>query len=791
MRSLFRSPGFTAIAVLTLALGIGASTAIFSVVHAVLLSPLRYTDSAALVQIRSAHPEQGQSALAPATFGDVAARSRSFSVVAAQTLYYYNLTKIGTAARVTGVQATADYFKLWGVQPLLGRTWRDDEARVAAAPVVVLSESVWRRHYGANPALLGQPIWIDDVAVTVIGVMPAWFSDPWGNGTLWRPIPSDGDTARDRTSRFWGTYARLRPGVTLAQANAELGPLAAGLVASAPDHYRGWTLVASDLQRAVVGDYRTGLLVVLGAVACVMLITCANVAGLNVVRATARRKELALRTALGASRGQLLRELLGESLLLAALGGLGGLLLGSWGIDALLASLPSGWLPRADEIDLDGPVLAAAFLLTLVTGLAFGLAPGFTAARVDAAEALKDNARASASPSARRLRSALVVTEIALAFILLVAAGLLVRSWLALLDQPAGFDAPRVLSLTVSLSETRYDTPEKRRAFYDRALAEVAGVPGVAAAGFTHTSPFRWGIPLTLVAVGRDGTAAEANVPQTFYDSVSPDYFRAAGIPLLSGRLFNATDRAGSPPVVLLGATAARRLFGTEDPVGRSVTNGPGGTARFEVVGVVGDVRRNGLATDAPLQAYRPLDQRPTAFATLMVRTTLRPAGLAPAVTAALARVDPETPVSDLAPMAEIVSRGVTQPRLYLTLFSLFAGLALLLSALGLYGLVAYSVAQRTREFGIRAALGASPRAVVTQVLRESTALIALGLGLGLVGALLAARFLNDLVFATSVHDPAVFVIVPLLLAGTALLACLIPARRAMRVDPLVALRAE
>ena len=514
MKSLLRSPGFTAIAVLTLALGIGASTAIFSVVHAVLLSPLRYADSAALVQIRSAHPEQGQSALAPATFVDVATRSQSFSVAAAQTLYYYNLTKIGPAARVTGVQATADYFKLWGVQPIHGRTWREDETRTGAAPVVVLSETIWRRHYGANPALLGQPIWIDDVAVTVIGIMPAWFSDPWGNGTVWRPIPMDGDTARDRTSRYWGAYARLRPGVTLAQANAELGPLAAGLVASAPDHYRGWTLVASDLRRAVVGDYRTGLLVVLGAVGCVMLITCANVAGLNVVRATARRKELALRTALGASRGQLLRELLGESLLLAALGGLGGLLLGSWGIDALLASLPAGWLPRADEIGLDGPVLAAAFLLTLLTGLAFGLAPGFTAARVDAAEALKDNARASASPSARRLRSALVVTEIALAFVLLVAAGLLVRSWIALLDQPAGFDAARVLSVTVSLSETRYDTPEKRRAFYDRALAEVAGVPGVAAAGFTHTSPFRWGIPLTFVAVGRDGTAAEANVPR-------------------------------------------------------------------------------------------------------------------------------------------------------------------------------------------------------------------------------------------------------------------------------------
>lgn len=790
-RSLARTPGFTAVAALTLALGIGASTAIFSVVHALLLSPLPYGDARPLVQLRSSHPAQGFSALAPATFVDVAASAQSFETTAAQTYYYYNLTHIGTAARVTGIQATTNYFKLWQVRPLLGRTWGPDETLSSSAPVVVLSEPIWRKHYAADPALIGQTITIDDVAVTVIGIMPASFSDPWGNGTLWRPIPSDSETLHDRSSRFFSPFARLKPGVTLEQANAELATIAARLREAHGEHYRDWTLVTGDLHRAVVGDYRTGLFVVLGAVGCVMLITCANVAGLNIVRAHARRKELAIRTALGATAGQLLRQLLAESLLLALLGGVGGVLLGTWGIDALLATVPEGWLPRATEIALNPPVLLATLVLTLVTGVVFGLAPGFTATRVDAHDALKATARSSAHPGTRRLRSALVVTEIALAFILLACAGLLGRSFLSLLHQRSGLDAERLLSLTVSLSDQRYKTPDQRRDFYTRALAEVAAVPGVAAAGFTHTSPFRWGIPITFVAVGRDGSAAEANVPQTYYDSVSPDFFRAAGITLRAGRLFDDNDRAGSPPVVLLSETAARSLFGSDDPIGREIASTSSATARFKVVGVVSDVRRLGLATAAPPQAYRPLAQRPTAFATLFVRTPLTPAALAKSLPAALARVDPDTPVSDIAPMDEVVRRGVTQPRLYLTFFTAFAALALLLSAIGLYGLVAYSVAQRTREFGIRAALGARPREVLSQVLRESARLIATGLLLGLLGALAATHVLADMVTATSVRDPLVFVLVPVVLAATALAACLLPARRAMRTDPITALRTE
>ncbi len=790
-RSLTRTPGFTVVAIVTLALGIGASTAIFSVVNAVLLSPLRYGDSAPLVQVQSKHPEQGTSVLTPGAFTEVATTAQSFETVAAQTYYYYNITKIATPARLTGIQATSDYFKLWRVTPLLGRTWNPDETRTSSPPVTVLSEQVWRKHFAANPNLIGQPIWIDDVAVTVIGVMPASFQDPWGNAGIWRPIAIDSEILRERTSRYFSTFARLKSGVTVAQADAELATIGARLRETYPENYRGWNIITGDLKRAIVGDYATGLLVVLGAVGCVMLITCANVAGLNVVRATARRKELAIRTALGASRGQILRQLLTESLLLALAGGVAGVLVGSWGIDALLASVPEGYIPRATEIALNGPVLGGALVLTLVTGLAFGLAPGFTAARVDASDALKATARSSAGPAARRLRSGLVIAEIALAFVLLASAGLLGRSFITILNQRPGIEASRVLSLTVSLPDPRFTAPEKRRDFYSRALTEVAAVPGVEAAGFTNTSPFRWGIPITLIPVGRDGTVDDSRVPQTYYDSVSVDFFRAMGVPLVAGRYFNTSDRAGGQAVVIISETAAKRLFGSENPLGRQVTSAANATARLEVVGVVGDVRREGLASAAPLQAYRPLEQRPTAFATLMVRTALTPSALTKSLQAALARVDPDLPISDIAPMDQVIRRGMTQPRLYLTLFVLFATIALLLAALGLYGLIAYAVAQRTREFGIRTALGASPRDVLALVLREGATLIAIGVALGLAGAFATTRLLEQMVSNTSVRDPLVFGLVPLVLTVVAFAACLLPARRAAKVNPIEALRAE
>ena len=703
---------------------------------------------------------------------------------------FINLTKSGPPALLTAVQATSEYFKLFGVAPLLGRIWNPEETVPGAAPVVVLGQSLWETQFGARRDLIGQTVLIDDVPRTVIGVMPASFKEPWGNTGLWLPMPVDGDTMKNRSSRYWSTFARLKTGVSLDQARAELAAIGARLEQAHPDNYRGWSLSAFDLNRQIVGNYREALLIIVGAVGCVLLITCANIAGLCLVRAAGRRKELSIRVALGATRGHLVSQLLAESLLLSLLGGVLGVMLGSWGLEALLATIPSGWLPRGDEVSLNTSVLFAAAGLTLLTGLAFGLAPAFTSARVDAQEALKDSHSAT-SHSAQRLRSGLVVAEIALALVLLVSAGLLGKNLVSILSRDTGIDASRVLSVTFSPSEKRYDTPEKRAVLYQRALAEVAALPGVESAALTQTSPFRWGIPVALFPVPREGAVSTGNLPQVFYDSVSADYFKTMGTPLRAGRVFDSRDVAGGKPVVVISEATARRFFGSENPLGRELTNNATTATRFEIIGVVGDIPRSGLASQTPLQVYRSTAQRTPPFATLMVRTTLAPSALAKPVQEALWRVEPDLPFSDVAPMDTVVSRTTTQPRLYLTLFALFAFIALALSGIGLYGLVAYGVARRTREFGIRVALGASSRDVLVLVLREGALLASIGLALGLAGALAGARLLREMVFDVSVHDPLVFATVTVLLGVVALAASVIPARRATRVNPLEALRSE
>lgn len=791
LRSLGKTPGFSVVALLVLALGIGASTAIFSVVHAVLLSPLAYHESRRLVQLQSVHPEQGQSGLAPATFMDLARESRSFVVLTGQRYDYVNLTKIDSPTRLTGVQATENYFQTFGVAPLLGRTWNADETRADASPVVVINETLWRSQLNARPDIIGSALVLDDVPHTVIGVMPASFTDPWGTGTLWRPLPMNGPEAANRQARFWTGFARLAPGLTLAQANAELATLAQRLAAAHGDHYRGWSLEAADLQGQVVGNIRSGLWVLLGAVGCVLLITSANVAGLSVVRSLARRREFAIRAALGASGRQVLGQLLAESLLLALGGGILGVLLATWGVTAIQIIVGNGWLPRIGEVGINAPVLAGALVLTLGTGLAFGLAPAWNAARTDANDALKDGSgRGSAGPAAQRLRSGLVVLEIALALMLLVGAGVLGRSFLAILSKPAGMRTSHVLSIGLSLSGKKYDHADKMREFYRRVEEQVATVPGVVAVGLTQTVPFTWGIPVTLFPLEQAGTSAADKAPAAFYDSVNTDYHRAVGIPLLAGRFFTAADDQRAAPVAIISEATARRLWGRTDVVGKFLTNGS--TLKAEVVGIVGDVWRSGLAAnEVPLQVYRPSAQRPPAFATLMIRTHVRPESIAKAAQQAIWAVDPDQAIGAITPVDQFVSAGVTQPRLYLTLFGLFAGLALVLSAIGLYGLIAYGVAQRTREFGIRIALGASRHDVLRLVLREGAWLAALGLALGLVGAAAGARVLREMVYGVSVHDPLVFLVVPVVLAVVALAASLLPAGRATKVNPIEALRAE
>jgi putative ABC transport system permease protein len=792
LRQLVKTPIFTISAIVVLALGISATTAIFSVIEALLIAPLPYQDSNRLVLLQSRHKDQGTARLAPATFVDILAASKSFEGMAAQYPYYFSLTRIRSPVSVTGLFVTADYFRLFGVAPLLGRTWNSAETKSTGTPTVVLSYRLWKEQFGGSTDILYHTITIDDVVNTVIGVMPPTFNDPLLiHAALWRSIPDDGKERYNRDARYWTCLARLNPGVSLAQANTELSALARRLEKGYGDTYRGWTLTADDLRAAVVGDYHSNLLVVLAAVICVLLVTCANIAGLIAIRTTGRRKELAIRIALGASRRRVLGQLLVENLMVSLAGGILGVLLARWCIDSLLEFGAVDWLPHVNEIALNLPVLAAAFGLTLLTGVLCSLAPGFVASRTDANEALKENSHGAGGRDGRGLRSSLVVVELALALMLLVGTGLLGRSFLSILNKRPGIDGARVLSLTLSLSEKRYDTPEKCMQFYSRVLAEVAAVPGVESAGFIHTSPFRWGRPLTLVPVGSDGAVAASKFPQTFYDPVSIDYFRTVGTPLSAGRLFSEDDNAAARPVCILSESTARRFFGAENPLGRALTTDANNKLRLEIVGIVGDVRRSGLADEVPLQVYCPLSQRPPPFATLMARTELAPASLTKAIQGALWRIDPDTPLSDIAPMDTVISQSVARPKVYLVIFGAFAALALVLASIGLYALVAYGVAQRTREFGIRTALGACPQDLLTLVLREGAALVALGLGLGVLGAFATARILQSMIFETSVHDPVVFGIVSILLGVVAVTASYVPARRATKVDPLVALKCE
>ncbi len=789
LRSLRRNAGFAVTVTVSLMLGIGAATAVYSVVHAVLLAPLAYGRQGELVQIQSRHTREGASDLAPATFGDVAASATSFDAVAAQYYYYLNLTGTEVPSVVNSADVAGDFFRVFQVRPWRGRVFVAEDLQKNAHPVVILSHAFWHSQFGGDESLLGRQIVLDDVAHEVVGIMPPGFTDPAGTAQLWRPMQPGRDDLTNRGSRYWTGFGRCKAGVTVEQANAELDAIGRRLARAYPANYENWTLQAVDLRAYLVGDYRRGLWTLLAAVGCLIAITCANVTGLSLVRAAARGRELAVRTALGSSRGRLVRLLVTESLVLAAVGCAGGVLLAHWGVAALLAGLPPGWLPRAGEISLNWAVLGVSITLASGCGLAAGFVPGWIAAQSQPTDALKDGARGSGGSRGRRLRSLLVSAEIGLAVVLLSGAGLMVRSFVRVAARPSGIEARHMLSLTVSHSGKRYDEPAKSWAYFSRVETAVAALPGVEAADFTQTSPFRWGIPVGFSAVNPAAPNVAGETVQAFVDSVGVNYFKAAGIPLRAGRTFGPEDDHRARPMVIISESAARHFFGKDDPIGRRITAGdPRG---FEVVGVVGDVRRSGLLADAPLQVYRPLAQRTPSFATLMVRTSLPPASLAKTVQAAMLAIDPDTPVTDVAVMDEIVGRSIAQPKLHSQLFGIFALLAVLLAGVGLYGLVAYSVGQRRQEFGIRLALGASPAGLAAQVMREGVRLVGWGALAGLAVTLLAVRLLENLVYGVSLYDPLILGAVLGVLGGVTAVACWLPARRAAKVDPVVALRAE
>ncbi|MBA3961835.1 MAG: ABC transporter permease [Chthoniobacterales bacterium] len=789
-RQLIKSPGFTAVAILTLALGIGACTAIFSVVNGVLLQPLDYPQPDRIVVVRETNlPQFPDFSISPPNFLDWQKQAKSFSALAAYGNKQLNLTGEGEPQRLAGLKATASYFDVFGVRPLLGRAFLPEEDAPGKSHVVVLSHPLWERVFAGAKDALGRSLQLNGESYTVIGVMPPNFARA-EKTDVWVPMAFSAEERSNnyRDAHYLDVAGRLKPDVTAAQANAELQLLAARLARQYPDRQKGWSVFVRPLLDYSVRDVRPVLYTLLGAVGCVLLIACANIANLLLARATARQRELSIRAALGAGRFRLVRQLLTESVLLGLCGGAAGLLVARWGLDALLALAPSD-LPRVADIHLNAAVLLFSLLLSVITGVIFGVAPAWLAARTDVNEALKQGTRGS-TDARGKLRGALVVAEVAFALVLLGGAGLLARSFLRLTNVDPGFNPAHATVLRLTLPEKKYEKDAQQVAFVDALLERLRVLPGVEAAGLTHTLPLLGDWVMLFNIEGRPAVAP-TEMPTTNFYSVTPDCFRAMGIRLLRGRVFNPRDTATAPPVVIVNETLAKQYFPNENPLGKRMNIAGGPEKLREIVGIVADVKQYGIDQAATSQSYEPFAQHPFNTLNVVLRTggpaAAVMAGLRPAVYA----VDKDQPIGSIQPLAEIVARSIAQQRFAMTLLLVFAGVALVLAAIGIYGVMAYTVAQRRGEIGIRMALGAQTGDVVRLILGNGARLVGLGLLVGLAASFAATRALRSMLFQTSAADPLTLGAITLLLAGVALIACLLPAQRATRVNPIEALRDE
>jgi len=790
-RMIWKRPGFAAVVLLTLALGIGANTAIFSVVNAVLLKPLPYRNAERLVWVAgNVRGGTDRASVSPPDYVDYRAQNTVFEEFATSTSVPnpVNLTGAGEPERLTGARVTANYFRAFGVEPALGRVFGADEERAGPAQVAVLSDGLWRRRFGGDPSVVGKTLTLDGRAVTVVGIAPPEFQYP-ADTELWLPLDFSDPEMEIRAAHFLRPIGLLKKGVTLEQARAETDLIARRLEEQYPETNEGWSLNLVPLQEQVVGGVRTSLWVLLGAVGFVLLIACANVSNLMLARAAARRRELALRTALGASRWRVARQQLTESVLLSLAGGAAGLLLASWGVDVLVA-LGAGDIPRSREIGVDGRVLAFTAALSVLTGLAFGLLPALRSSRPDLNEVLKDAGRGTSGPGRGRVRSALVVAEIALALTLLVGAGLLIKSFVGLRSVNPGFDPANVLTVRIDLARARYAKPEQAAAFFGELQRRVAGLPGVEAAGMISELPLS-GQPNDMYfhVAGRPPPTASETVTAD-YRRVNHDYFRAMRIPLLRGRGFREQEVTGDAKVIVINEALARNFFPDEDPLGRRLVINFGVPEEFEIVGVARDVRHSSLEGEVYQMMYVPTLR--FGRTNLVVRTTSSdPLALATAVRGAVAAVDRDQPVSAVRTMEEVVSGSVAQQRFRTLLLAAFAGVALLLAGVGIYGVIAYSVTHRTHEIGIRMALGAGAFDILKLVVGQGMALALAGVAVGLLASLALTRVLSSLLFGVTATDTVTFAAVSLLLVAVSLLACYVPARRATKVDPMVALRYE
>lgn len=806
-RMLFKNIGFTVVAVLSLAIGIGANSAIFSVTNALLLRPLAYEDSERLVILWSRSPglNVAQDWFSPGQYLDVKTQNQVFEQVAITIGASFNITGQDKPEHVDGARVSSSFFSLFGAKPALGRALLPEEDEQGKGPVVILSDGFWQRRFGADTDVIGKTLTLNGNNFEIVGVMPPSFSvnktvmltvNAIEQADLFLPLPMSESARANRGNEDFNIFGKLKPGITFAQAQAEMDVIAERMKQQYPDNYPpdgGLTISVVPLLEQVVGDIGPALPVLFGAVGFVLLIACANVANLLLSRATVRQKEIAIRAAVGASRIRLIRQLLTESLLLSLIGGLLGIAIAILSIKSLRLFGPDN-IPRLNEVSVDGSVMAFTFAVALLTGIIFGLAPALKSSRVDLNEALKDGGRSSGGASNRshqRMRKLLVISEVALSLVLLIGAGLLIRSYQRILNSHPGFNPRNLLSMRLSLPASRYSTPDSIAAFYRQVSDKINAVPGVESVCATYS------LPMSSVAFAWEPITIEGYVPRTAQDTiisnvriVSPDYFRTMSVPLVEGRLFTERDRKGEPETTIVNEALAERFWPNESPIGKRMQRGKGGSWRT-VVGVIKDAKQFSAEKEPPITAYYPFEQILARSMYLVVRTTSDPAQMVTTITKEIQAYDAEMPVYDLSTMDERLYDSLSRRRFSMILLGVFAMIASILAAIGIYGVLAYSVNQRTHEIGIRLALGAQPRQILRLVVRQALMLVSVGISIGLAGAFVLMRIISSLLYGVSVTDPFTFVITPIMLGAIALMASFIPARRAAKTDPILALRQD
>jgi predicted permease len=799
-RMLRKNPGFAIIAILTLALGIGANTAIFSVVYSVLLKPLPFPEADRLVFVfdRLGQQSGAETGISYPNLQSLREHNSVFAAMAGAQQHQLTLVGYDDPLEVDTAVVTSDFFSVFQQQPIAGRLFLSDDSKVGAPATVIISENLWRSVLHSDPAILGKALNLDKQEYTVIGILPASFHFPKIKpaNQIWIPVAQDplfGPFMKFRGGHWLPVSARLKPGVSLAQAQAEMDALSEELVRELPAENTGWFVRVRSLQQVLVGDVRAALLVLLGAVGLVLLIACANIANLLLSRATFRARETAVRSALGAGRARIIRQLLSETAVLGLFGAVAGISLGWWGVRALSALLPESF-PRLNAIHVDYFVLGFALLLSALASIAFGLAPAFLVAGSNPNASLREGgSRSGQSSAGRRARDVFAAAEIAIAVVLLVGAGLLLRSFSKLTAVKPGFDADHVLQALVSLPRFQYTTPQQWNSFCNELLTRVQAQPGLQNSALVAPTPISEGfINLGFDIVGDPVSSANTS-RDADYVTISSGYFQVMAIPLLAGRTFDERDAPSRPPVTIISSALARQYFPNQNPLGKQIifANAPYPSVPHEIIGVVGDVRDVNLGDDPKPMMYASMAQEPMPGALVVSRTNLDAANATAAIRQQVAAIDKDLPVTDVFTMPEVLSSSVAQPRFRTLLLALFAVMALVLAAIGIFGVISYSVSRRTQEIGIRMALGASGGAILKLVSQEMFALIAVGLGIGIPAALAAARLLGHLLFGVSANDPLTLAGVSVALVAVAALAAYIPMRRATRVDPLIALRHE